>query len=141
MNSSNEVRRWSFLKLHMQTIPEELKNSKCCLKCKLVDVEYTTKEIKVGTGGVTKEIYKCKKCSGYITSYNEIMSSGKSFIYLVLLLCVALHIVGALRSLNINHLFIADTIVCLFFGLIWFHNNSQQKKLENFLQQHVENKS
>ena len=125
----------------MQTIPEELKNSKCCLKCKLVDVEYTTKEIKLGTGGVTKEIYKCKKCSGYITSYNEIMSSGKSFIYLVLLLCVVLHIVGALRSLNINHLFIADTIVCLFFGLIWFHNNSQQKKLENFLQQHIENKS
>ena len=125
----------------MQTIPEELKNSKCCLKCKLVDVEYTTKEIKVGNAGTTRTLYKCKKCSGYVTSYNEVMTSGKSFIYIVLLLCVVFHIGGALESININHLFIADTVVCLLFGLIWFHNNSQQKKLEKFLQEHVENKS
>ena len=125
----------------MTNIPDELKNSKCCLKCKLVDVEYTTNEIKVGTSGATREMYKCKKCSGYITSYNEIMTSGKSFIYLVLLLCVVFHIGGALKSININHLFIADAIVCLFFGLIWFYNKSQQKKLENFLKEHVENKS
>ena len=125
----------------MTIIPDELKNSKCCLKCKLVDVEFTTKEIKVGTSGATRTLFKYKKCSGYVTSYNEIMTSGKSFIYFVLLVCVALHIAGALESININHLFIADTVVCLLFGLIWFHNNSQQKKLEKFLQEHVENKS
>ena len=125
----------------MTIIPDELKNSKCCLKCKLVDVEFTTKEIKVGTSGATRTLFKCKKCSGYVTSYNEIMTSGKSFIYIVLLLCVVLHIAGALESININHLFIADAIVCLFFGLIWFYNNSQQRKLKSFLQEYVENKS
>jgi len=38
----------------MTIIPDELKNLKCCLKCKLVDVEFTAKEIKEGNSGATR---------------------------------------------------------------------------------------
>lgn len=121
----------------MKNIPEDLKSSKCCLKCKLVDVEYATKKIRTGKVGATKKLYKCKKCNGYVTSYNEINTSGKQFIFLTLIMCAAIHY-GAPESINIDHLFTADAIVCLIFGLVWFHNCSSKKKLVIFLQQHVE---
>jgi hypothetical protein len=125
----------------MKNIPGYLKNSKCCLKCKLVDVEYTAKEIRTGKAGTTRELYKCKKCNGYVNSYNEINTSGKQFIFFTLIIFAFIHIGGASEAINIDHLFTADAIVCLLFGLVWLHNCSNKKKLENFLQQHVENKS
>ena len=44
----------------MNTIPEELKNSKCCLKCKLVDPDFTTKEMNVGSRGDKKTFFYAK---------------------------------------------------------------------------------
>jgi len=130
----------------MTMIPEELKNSKCCLKCKSVDVEYTTNEIKIGTSGATREIYKCKKCSGYITVCNEITTSGMSFVYFAFVLCAALHIAGALEargfleSIKTNHLFIADIVIILISVLIWVHNYYHKIKITKFLREYVQNK-
>ena len=52
----------------MIIVPDELKNSKCCLKCKLVDVEFTTKEIKVGTFNIweLKEPGKREQVESYM---------------------------------------------------------------------------
>ena len=49
----------------MKNIPEDLKNSKCCLKCELVDVDYAAKKLT----GAPRTLYKCKKCNSYVKSY------------------------------------------------------------------------
>ena len=121
----------------MTMIPEELKNSKCCLKCKIVDAEYTTEAIK----NMPKIIYKCKKCRSHLTVYNQITTSGTSFVYFVLILCVAIHFGGALESININHLFIADLVIVLLFGLVWVNNYYYKIKITKFLQEYVQNKA
>jgi hypothetical protein len=118
----------------MKNIPEDLKNSKCCLKCKLVDVDYAAKKLT----GTPRTLYKCKKCNSYVKSYNEINTSGRQFIFIILIICAVIHFGEGSESINIDHLFTADVIVFLLFGLVWFHNCSNKKKLEKFLQQHVE---
>ena len=129
-----------FFKSCMQTIPAELKYSQCCLKCKLVDAQSTVREIEAGETETTRTLNECKKCGGFITSYNEINTCGKDFIVILLLLLALIHAAGARSETNIDYIYIAHTTLCCIFGLIWFHNCSKKKRLENLLQKHVENK-
>lgn len=128
----------------MQTIPAELKDSKCCLKCKLVDAQSTLGEKEAGEAGeaeTPRPLNECKKCGGFITSYNEINTCGKTFIWILILILSVIYFSGIQNKINIDHIYNAHTILCCIFGLIWFHNCSKKKRLEKLLQKHVENKS
>ena len=125
----------------MQTIPAELLYSKCCLKCKLVDAGYTVREIEAEEAGTTRPLNECRKCGGFITSYNQINTCGKTFIWVLILLMAVMHHTGIQTETNMDYIYNAHTILCCIFGMIWFHNRSKKKRLENFLQKHVENKS
>ena len=125
----------------MQTIPAELLYSQCCLKCKLVDAQSTVREIEAGEAETARPLNECKKCGGFITSYNEINTSGKSFIWVLILLLAVIYHAGIKTETNMDYIYTAHTVLCCIFGLIWFWNRSMKKRLENILRKHVENKS
>lgn len=120
----------------MQTIPEELKYSKCCLKCKLVDAPSLAHQV----SGTSRTLNECKKCGGFVTSYNEINTDGKTFIWVLLVLLAVIYHAGIKTETNMDYIYTAHTILCCIFGLIWFWNRSMKKRLENILRKHVENK-
>ena len=129
-----------FFKSCMQTIPAELKYSQCCLKCKLVDAQSTVREIEAGEAETARPLNECKKCGGFITSYNEINTCGKTFTWILILLIAVMHRTGNKTETNMDYIYHADTVLCCIFGMIWFHNRSKKKRLENLLLKHAENK-
>lgn len=120
----------------MQIIPAELKYSQCCLKCKLVDAPVTAHQV----SGTSRTFNECKKCGGFVTSYDEHNTRGKTLVLVTLMLLGVIYYAGIQTETNMDYIYTAHTILCCIFGLVWFWNRSLTKRLENLLKKHVENK-
>tara|TARA_Y100001934_G_C11831203_1_gene530632 strand:+ start:84 stop:545 length:462 start_codon:yes stop_codon:yes gene_type:complete len=125
--------------LAMAMIPEELKNSKCCLKCKLVDPDFTTKEMNLGSSGNKKTFFKCKTCKSNLLVYNEIIVSKNSFMFMVVLIIAFIHITGYFDAISISEQLVADTIVIILFWFAYLYNNARKLRVAGFLKEYAEN--
>ena len=125
----------------MNTIPEELKNSKCCLKCKLVDPDFTTKEMNVGSRGDKKTFFLCKTCKSNLLVYNEIIpkSSYMLILRMIILLIACNHITGYINEYSIIYQFIVDTFLIVLFWWAYLYNNARLLKVAGFLKEYAEN--
>ena len=129
----------------MQTIPEELKNSKYCLKCS----EFNPKTYKVNF--ISSEYQKCEKCRQYTYSYNQIVSKIPSwiagvFVAVVLfpMLCnsIATPFDKDISSIPILPIMVLIQIfIMIFFYRVGLNNESRQKKTKSILQKHINESS
>ena len=131
--------------LEMTMIPEELKNSKCCLKCS----EFNPKTYKVNF--ISSEYQKCEKCREYTYSYNQIVSKIPSwiagvFVAVVLfpMLCnsIATPFDKDISSIPILPIMVLIQIfIMIIFYRVGLNNESRQKKIKSILQKHMNESS
>jgi len=129
----------------MTMIPEELKNSKCCLKCS----EFNPKTYKVNLIG--SEYQKCEKCRQYTYSYNQIAGKITSWIGGVLvavvifpMLCnsIATPFDKDISSIPILPIMVLIQIfIMIIFYRVGLNNESRQKKIKSILQKHMNESS
>ena len=78
----------------MVSVPEELKNAVCCLKCRKVNVEHSSE-----TSQNNKILMRCSLCNSYCYIYNE-FNSGISILlkmglYILIPTAVGFYFMGA----------------------------------------------
>ncbi len=80
--------------MFMVSVPEELKNAVCCLKCRKVNVEHSSE-----TSQNNKILMRCSLCNSYCYIYNE-FNSGISILlkmglYILIPTAVGFYFMGA----------------------------------------------
>ena len=85
--------------MFMVSVPEELKNAVCCLKCRKVNVEHSSE-----TAQNNKILRRCSVCHSYCYIYNE-FNSGISILlkmglYILFPTAVGLSFMGAPLKFN-----------------------------------------
>ena len=106
----------------MVSVPEELKNAVCCLKCRKVNVEHSSETVQYN-----KILRRCSVCDSYCYIYNE-FNSGMSILlkmglYILIPTVVGLYFMGA----PLKFIFWWNFSVTILF-LVLVHIESRQKR-------------
>ena len=106
----------------MVSVPEELKNAVCCLKCRKVNVEHSSE-----TAQNNKILRRCSVCDCYCYIYNE-FNSGISILlkmglYILIPTAAGLFFMGA----SLKFIFWWNFSVTILF-LVLIHIESRQKR-------------
>ena len=108
--------------MFMVSVPEELKNAVCCLKCRKVNVEHSSE-----TAQNNKILRRCSVCDSYCYIYNE-FNSGISILlkmglYILIPTAIGLFYLGA----PLKFIFWWNFSVTILF-LVLIHIESSQKR-------------
>ncbi len=119
-------------------LPEYLKNTACCFKCKKIDVEFIDKTIETKFG--KNALKKCKSCNSYIYIYNDIKTTFRSFWMPVIggAIAITFLVFSNEEMLRDNMEFLwaypAYLLICL---ACFIYNKMHKKKVRRFLQNYL----
>ena len=112
------------------SIPEELKNAVCCLKCRRVNVEHSSEKVQNN-----KVLRRCSVCDGYCYIYNEFKSGIsillKMGLYILFPTAVGLYFSGA----PLRFIFWWNFSVTLLFLVLVYIENRQKRAMAKLLKE------
>jgi hypothetical protein len=112
-------------------LPEDLKNTVCCLKCRKVGVASVRKELR--SLRFSKKYDRCQICKSYAYRYSEMYSSPISFVFFTVMGSLAM----TTKYGDFENPVMANLVWISIMCGVYLNNVSKKKKVRRLLENHM----